>query len=491
MKRIEINDTQNIRTLIRTDKIWFAIVDICKIVGNNTANLRKIIPEENIISVRVEDDDLQGRQRLTYFTDKNGLKIILDKSHSENLPLLKSKLKEYLDIERVCHTIFTGDKPLRFINIEGNPWFVGADLVKIIGNPRMFEPMPPQCLRTESIPDVKRPVKMVNIEGIKGILQKSRSLNVPLVLDGLSHFLKEEPVKVVYACKETSWLRIIKEAFAFLDSELQYRIGTYRIDLYFPELLLAVECDENGHSDRSSLKERTRQEYIEENLKCQFVRFNPDVENFNIGTVIRRIIDIFLTRQKVPITVKPPPKRKLQRKAEILPEKPCNVCKITKALEEFHKAQEHRDGRENVCKECRAKWQAEVCEEKRKTLPENYIEKECGTCKETLPLSSFYKDRQKFDGLAVKCKACWRLRTIELTKKPKKIITEKQCTHCTVTKKVEEFYKNKASPDGYAIYCSECSKKKVKDSYHKKTLEKRIAEKKAWRESKKTSSADD
>ena len=30
----------------------------------------------------------------------------------------------------------------------------------------------------------------------------------------------------------------------------QFSIGSYRIDLYFPEHKLAIECDEHDHKDR-------------------------------------------------------------------------------------------------------------------------------------------------------------------------------------------------------------------------------------------------
>ena len=33
--------------------------------------------------------------------------------------------------------------------------------------------------------------------------------------------------------------------------QMQYNVLGYRIDLYFPDNKLAIEIDENGHSDRS------------------------------------------------------------------------------------------------------------------------------------------------------------------------------------------------------------------------------------------------
>ena len=56
----------------------------------------------------------------------------------------------------------------------------------------------------------------------------------------------------------------------------------YRIDLYFCNYKLAAEVDEKGHKDRSDEYETQRQEAIDTELDCKFIRINPDEENFNI-----------------------------------------------------------------------------------------------------------------------------------------------------------------------------------------------------------------
>ena len=68
-----------------------------------------------------------------------------------------------------------------------------------------------------------------------------------------------------------------------------YHIGKYFVDLYFPDHKLAIECDENNHSDRDPIYEKTRQTYIENKMNCNFIRFNPDDKNFDIFEVISKI----------------------------------------------------------------------------------------------------------------------------------------------------------------------------------------------------------
>ena len=69
----------------------------------------------------------------------------------------------------------------------------------------------------------------------------------------------------------------------------------YRIDLYLPELKIAIECDEEGHAGRDVWDEEFRQKEIEEKLCCRFIRFNPDQSNFNVGTVINEILSIIMS----------------------------------------------------------------------------------------------------------------------------------------------------------------------------------------------------
>ena len=50
--------------------------------------------------------------------------------------------------------------------------------------------------------------------------------------------------------------------------QTQYTVLSYRIDLYFHDYKLAIEIDENGHSNRTTDYEIKRQKAIEEELGC-------------------------------------------------------------------------------------------------------------------------------------------------------------------------------------------------------------------------------
>lgn len=89
--------------------------------------------------------------------------------------------------------------------------------------------------------------------------------------------------------KEQDTLSCIMQAFDGEEMKCQFTVDKYRIDLYFPKYKIAVECDEFDHRDRDISYEIKRQKSIENLLGCQFIRFNPDAEDFCIFKVINQI----------------------------------------------------------------------------------------------------------------------------------------------------------------------------------------------------------
>ena len=69
-----------------------------------------------------------------------------------------------------------------------------------------------------------------------------------------------------------------------------YNVLSYRIDLYFHGYKLAIEIDENGHSDRNINQETKRQKAIEWELFCKFIWIDPGKEDFDIFRAINEIV---------------------------------------------------------------------------------------------------------------------------------------------------------------------------------------------------------
>ena len=71
--------------------------------------------------------------------------------------------------------------------------------------------------------------------------------------------------------------------------QIQYNVLSYRIDLHFQDYKLAIETDENGHSHRNIDYEIKRQEAIEQELGCKFIRIDPGKEDFDIFKAVHEI----------------------------------------------------------------------------------------------------------------------------------------------------------------------------------------------------------
>ena len=125
----------------------------------------------------------------------------------------------------------------------------------------------------------------ISEEGIYEIVLKSKQPQSTLLAENLGINI----YKHKYISKENDSVEIIMKTFDGEEMIRQFHIGKYRIDLYFPEYRLAVECDEFGHADRDIDYEVKRQRFIEDQLKCQFIRYNPDDHGFEILVVLNKI----------------------------------------------------------------------------------------------------------------------------------------------------------------------------------------------------------
>lgn len=89
-------------------------------------------------------------------------------------------------------------------------------------------------------------------------------------------------------------------------------------------------------------------------------------------------------------------------------EKECLICHVTKPNTDFYASKQHKGGLYPYCKPCQIAKVAQMAKERprRHQAPEGM--KRCERCKETKPVSEFYKYTSQFDGLSRKCAACSR-----------------------------------------------------------------------------------
>ena len=75
----------------------------------------------------------------------------------------------------------------------------------------------------------------------------------------------------------------------------QFSVLKYRIDLYLPELGIAIECDEN-HEKYNQECEINRQNEITKELKCTWIRYKPYETDFDLFSLINNIHLEILTK---------------------------------------------------------------------------------------------------------------------------------------------------------------------------------------------------
>ena len=180
---------------------------------------------------------------------------------------------------------------VRTVLIDGEPWFVSKDVCNIleIKNSRdALSSLDEEDKASVGIPDTSSSTRksitmtVVNESGIKRLVSKSRKPQA-------RELAKQLGLECYFSPIEADCLRIIQSAFQHLKPIQQFQISDYKIDIYFPEHKIAVECDENDHSAYNKREEIIRQNQITKLLGCQFIRFNPNEKGFNIGKVINNI----------------------------------------------------------------------------------------------------------------------------------------------------------------------------------------------------------
>ena len=124
----------------------------------------------------------------------------------------------------------------------------------------------------------------VNKEGIRRFLLRSRSVAALDIGKMFDVNLLQDRVVPVELCTITS----IMKAFKGERMIHQYATGNYRIDLYFEDYKLAVECDEERHKLHQDYDEK-REKILKQELGCSFIRYSPQNEGFDIFDVINTI----------------------------------------------------------------------------------------------------------------------------------------------------------------------------------------------------------
>lgn len=210
---------------------------------------------------------------------------------------------------------------VRAINVEGKVWFVGRDAVKCLGyeveGTTSYTYYIKKYINDEDILEKKHDfLKGMELNGVgrKGevLINKHGVIQLVMKSEVVSESKKQEFLKwlgieseaiVLFSRKENEFLDVLKEQlaiFGITKCNSQYSdlvCGNYKIDLYIPELNVAIEYDENGHQGYSYEAHELRQQLIEKELGCHFIRVSDDKSHVeNSAIVLRELMKLNLLK---------------------------------------------------------------------------------------------------------------------------------------------------------------------------------------------------
>ena len=260
-------------------------------------------------------------------------------TENNNLISITSNLKDNLDMNKPVNEIpVIVDNHVYTVTIlldnRNRPWFVAGDIATILDYKytknvtalvrdyqklelREFKEKFETDERKYSI-DLDVKTIIINEEGLKEIIFRNRKCSREKTVELCEIFNIEYKDNYKIITKEQRDIGSIVEAFKGENMITQYSVGKYRIDLYFLEYKIVIECDEFDHSRYSIEDEQKRSDYIKENLGCTFVRFNPDAEDFSINRVINNIYLIIKGYNKRVIEEKNEKNKKLEKEIKCL-----------------------------------------------------------------------------------------------------------------------------------------------------------------------------
>lgn len=140
----------------------------------------------------------------------------------------------------------------------------------------------------------KQNMNYITIAGVKKLICTTRSH----LTRSYAITLNIQPIDTYKISIEANLIEFLSQIFQGLNFVTQFRCHIYKIDLYFIDFKLAIECDEEKKHKYQYSKDIKRQKFLEEKLNCKFVRFRPESKNFKIAELINQCILIILDYKK-------------------------------------------------------------------------------------------------------------------------------------------------------------------------------------------------
>ena len=197
---------------------------------------------------------------------------------------------------------------VRVVNIDGDAWLLGKDVAEILGYKNLSDALNKHVDNEDKMKIKKIYLKehddigtkgaiFINESGLYQLIANSKTITKKQKEDSINFFKKFGMLNDVtlHSRKEIEFIDKLERALlAFnVTGKKQHNILNYKIDYYIPSLNVAIEYDENGHKDYTYEAHELRQELIQKELGCRFIRVTDNKDDeFNIGLVIKELFNI-------------------------------------------------------------------------------------------------------------------------------------------------------------------------------------------------------
>ena len=211
----------------------------------------------------------------------------------KNIPVIEGGFSENSRIMTVQQIAVLHDTKSfeinRMITENEKEFEEGIDILNLLATEKTHEEI--NKIFDLSIPKNTKNFFILSASGFSKLfsIKKNRS-KVGKILE--KYFKTSTNTQMKFARKELRFLSNLKDALEVFNYEYkeQFQVLKYRIDLYIPELKVAIEYDENDHIGYSFEAQEGREEKIKKELKCEFIRLSDKrSDGANIAIVIKNI----------------------------------------------------------------------------------------------------------------------------------------------------------------------------------------------------------